>query len=138
MAETGKSSGKGWNIAFWILQGLLTVQFLMIGGSKLATPIETQAAKYAWVATVPEGLVRFIGVMEVLGALGLLLPSITRIKPKLTGAAAIGLATIMLLAIPFHISRGEGGVIPINVVFGSLMAFVAWGRLKKSPITPRA
>jgi hypothetical protein len=67
----------------------------------------------------------------------LLLPALTRIKPSLTALAGAGLATIMLLASLFHISRGEPQVLPVNLVFGGLAAFVAWGRWKKAPIAAR-
>jgi putative oxidoreductase len=76
---------------------------------------------------VPRWLVRFIGTSELLGALGLILPAAMRIKPALTGFAALGLLTIMVLAALFHVSRGEFGMLPINSVLGALAAFVAWG-----------
>jgi putative oxidoreductase len=90
-----------------------------------------------WVNSVPEGLVRFIGASELAGALGLLLPALTRIKPGLTALAAVGLATVMLLAALFHLSRGEGGALVPNFVLAGLAVFIAWGRTKKAPIAPR-
>jgi putative oxidoreductase len=86
---------------------------------------------------VPRWLVRFIGTSELLGALGLILPAAMRIKPVLTGFAALGLLTIMVLAALFHASRGEFGMLRVNSVLGALAAFVAWGRLKKAPIPAR-
>ena len=80
---------------------------------------------------------RVIGVAELLGALGLILPAATRVKPMLTPLAASGLATVTLLAAIFHISRGELGALPIPLVLGGLAAFVAWGRAAKAPIAPR-
>jgi putative oxidoreductase len=71
------------------------------------------------------------------GALGLVVPSATRIKPWLTPLAGAGLLTVMILASLFHLSRGEANLAPINVVLGALAAFVAWGRWKKAPIAPR-
>jgi hypothetical protein len=82
--------------------------------------------------------VRFIGVAELAGALGLILPAATRIQPRLTALAAVGLATMMALAIPFHLMRGETGAIVFNLVLGSLAAFVAWGRERRAPIEPRS
>ncbi len=67
----------------------------------------------------------------------MILPAATRIQPRLTGLAGIGLATVMVLATIFHISRGEPEVIPVNLVLGSLAAFVAWGRLVRAPIEKR-
>jgi putative oxidoreductase len=87
---------------------------------------------------VPVALLRFIGISEALGAVGLILPSALRILPKLTPLAAVGLATVMALAIPFHASRGELlQALPANVILGSLAAFVAWGRTWPAPIAPR-
>jgi hypothetical protein len=83
---------------------------------------------------MPLAVVRFIGVSELLGAMGLILPAATKIKPFLTPLAALGLLTIMILAMAFHLSRGEVQATPINIVLGGLAAFVAWGRTKKVPV----
>jgi putative oxidoreductase len=129
-----ETKNKAWNISLWILQVLLAALFAMSGFGKVSQPIADLAKQMAWVTAVPEGLVRFIGTAELAGALGLILPSVTRIKPVLTAWAGIGLATIMVLALPFHLSRGEMNVWPVNVVLGSLAALLAWGRFKKAPI----
>ena len=91
-----------------------------------------------WAAQVPEALVRFIGVAEVLGAVGLILPSLLRIQPKLTPIAAVGLALVMLFAVVFHISRGETPMIGMNFILIAIAAFIAWGRFKKAPIAPKS
>ena len=83
------------------------------------------------------GGVRFIGVVELLGALGLILPAATRIMPKLTPLAASGLLVVMVLASVTHISRGEYPMIIANVVLGALAAFIAWGRLTRAPLGAR-
>jgi putative oxidoreductase len=127
---------KGLNIALWVVQVLLAALFLMAGAMKTMTPIDQLAVKMDWVKDLPN-LVRFIGTAEFAGALGLLLPSLTRIAPKLTPLAALGLVTVMMLASLFHASRGEFTKIPINVVLGSLAAFVAWGRFRAVPISLR-
>ena len=75
---------------------------------------------------------------ELLGGIGLVLPAATRIMPKLTPLAALGLLTVMLLAMLTHVTRGEFSALGANVMLGGLAAFVAWGRLAKSPIAPRA
>jgi hypothetical protein len=67
----------------------------------------------------------------------MLLPSLTRIKPALTPAAASGLLTIMVLAAGHHVANGEAKLLPIHFVLGGMAAFVAWGRWKKAPIAPR-
>jgi len=82
--------------------------------------------------------VRFIGVVEVLGALGVVVPAATRIKPSLTPLAALGLTTVMVLASLTHLARGEVQMLPITIVLATLAAFVAWGRFRKAPIAPRA
>ena len=126
------------NIIFWLIQGLLGLVFLMAGGSKLMLPIEELAVNMSFVNEVPALMVRFIGFAEVLGAIGLVVPSVTRILPWLTPLAAAGLATVMALAIPMHLSLGEpfGAIIP-SVVLMHLSVLVAVGRTKYAPISGR-
>ena len=88
--------------------------------------------------TVPPGVVRFIGTAEFLGALGLILPSVMRVRPGLTPLAAAGLVTVMALASAFHLLRGEFSAIAFNLALGSAAAFIAWGRYRQAPIAPRA
>ncbi len=135
---TNSNSSKAMHISLWVAQILLAAMFLMSGFMKASMPIEKLSAMLPWVTSVPAGLVKFIGVSELLGGLGLILPSWLRIKPSLTVWAGLGLATIMLLAIPFHISRGETPMIGMNAMFMLLSIFVAWGRSKKVPILPKA
>jgi hypothetical protein len=112
--------------------------FTFAGFTKLTSALPDLATMMPWTTAVPEALVRFIGTSELLGGIGLLLPSIFRIQPKLSALAGAGLATVMVLAALFHVSRGEYGALPINVVLGSLAAFVAWGRAYGRPIPARA
>jgi hypothetical protein len=130
-------SGRGLHVALWVVQALLFVAFTMAGSMKLFTPFAELGQKMPWVLAVGAPLVRFIGLSELSGALGLLLPSLTRIRPALTPLAATGLVVVMLLAMAFHVSRGEPQVLPANAVLGGLAAFVAWGRRKRAPIAPR-
>lgn len=136
-AVAAPDRSKALHIALWIVQALLFFLFAMVGFTKAAMPLPEVIKNMPWAADVPAALVRFIGVSEALGALGLVMPSLTRIRPVLTPLAGVGLATIMALAIPFHVMRGEASVIGMHIVLGSLAAFVAWGRLKKAPIAPR-
>jgi hypothetical protein len=136
-SSTEAQPSKGLHIALWVVQVLLALAFGMAGSGKALQPMDALAAKMPWTTVVGEPLVRFIGVSELLGALGLILPSATRIKPKVTALAALGLMTIMVLASAFHASRGEFVVIPANLLLGGLAAFVAWGRFKKAPIAAR-
>ena len=134
---TGGARSKALHIALWVAQVLLALNFGLAGVMKSSQPIAELAKRMAWAGDIPELLVRFIGVSELLGAIGLILPAATRIKPALTPLAAAGLTTIMVLAALFHLQRGETGALPINIVLGGLAAFVAWGRWKKAPIAPR-
>ena len=123
------------NILLWLVQVVLAAAFGMAGFMKSTQPVDALVqAGIAWASQVPLPLVRFIGIAELLGAIGLILPAATRIHPALTPLAALGLLTIMILAMAFHVSRGEAQALPINMVLGGLAAFVAWGRTKKVPI----
>lgn len=130
---TEQKQSKALHIGLWVVQGLLAVAFGMAGFMKLSMPISELAENgMGFVNHTPEGMVRFIGLTEVLGACGLIFPSVMRIKPGLTTLAAIGLAIIMLLAINEHISQNES--IIANFVLLALSIFVAWGRYKTAPI----
>ena len=133
-----KNSSKTMHISLWVAQILLAAMFLMSGFMKASMPIEKLSAMMPWTGSVPSALVRFIAIAELLGGIGLLLPSLLRIKPHLTVWAAVGLATILLLSIPFHISRGETPMIGMNAMFMLMAIFIAWGRSKKAPILPKA
>ncbi len=125
------------NVALWIVQVLLAALFAFAGGMKLLMPIEKIAAQGPLLGSMGVGLIRFIGVAELAGALGLILPAATRIAPKLTPTAAVGLLVIMVLAFGLHASRGEWSHEPVVVIAGLLAAFVVWGRFKKRPIASR-
>lgn len=128
---------KALHVGLWVVQGLLGALFLAVGTMKLTQPIAVLVDSFGWPGAVPVALVRFIGIAEFLGALGLILPAGTRVKPMLTPLAGAGLTLAMLLAAGFHISRGEFGALPMPLVLGGLAAFVAWGRAAKAPIAPR-
>ena len=139
MAATSEASrGKGLRVGLWAAQGLLAVAFGLAGLMHATRPIAEMAKFAPWTGALPEGLVRVIGVTEFAGALGLLLPALTRIRPALTAWAATGLATVMALACAVHIARGEPQVLPVNLVLGGLAAFIAWGRFRRAPIAARA
>jgi putative oxidoreductase len=128
---------KALHVGLWVVQGLLGAMFLAVGAMKATQPIAVLVDTLGWPAAVPPALVRVIGVAEFLGGLGLILPAATRVKPMLTPLAAVGLATVLLFATMFHISRGELGALPLPLVLGAVAAFVAWGRAAKAPIAPR-
>lgn len=131
MTEQKKS--KALHIGLWVSQGLLAAAFGMAGFMKILTPIEQLAQKgMGFVNQYSEGMVRFIGITELLGAIGLILPAAIRIKPILTPIAAIGVAMIMVLAAIYHIAHNESAL--ATIVLFALAIFVAWGRFKKAPV----
>lgn len=123
------------NIASWIVQGLLAIAFVMAGGMKLFTSHAELAEAMPWVNDVPNWLPKFIGLAEILGAIGLIAPAATRIRPELTTYAAYGLIAVMVLAAIFHLTRSEP-IIP-NIVLTALAGFVAWVRTSKAPIAAK-
>lgn len=138
VSTTAAAPSRAVHFTLWGVQALLAAAFLMAGLMKSTQPIDALAAQMAWVTRVPAALVRFIGVSELLGALGLVLPSALRIAPRLTPLAGAGLALVMVLAAGHHLSNGDGaGPAVINAVLGGLALFVTWGRLTLAPISPR-
>ncbi|KPY39801.1 DoxX family protein [Pseudomonas syringae] len=121
----------------WVAQILLAALFLVSAYMKLATPIAELAKMMPWTGELSETFVRFIGFVDLAGGLGLLLPSLTRILPRLGVLAALCCTVLQVFAIVFHVSRGEASVIPLNIVMLSLSLFVLWGRARKAPILPR-
>ena len=125
-------------VALWVVQVLLAAMFLMAGAMKSTSPIDELVGMGMWYADVGGGaLIRFIGISEVLGAVGLVLPAALRVLPWLTPLAAALLAVVMVLAMATHASAGEWSALPVNAVLGGLAAFVAWGRTVKAPIARR-
>jgi hypothetical protein len=123
--------------ALWAVQVVLAVAFAISGFMKLFVPIATLAEQAAWVVTVPAWIVRVIGLFEVAGAVGLVVPAGTRVEPKLTPLAATCLAAMMVFALVVHLSRGEFGAMAMPFLLGALASFVAWGRFMAAPIEPR-
>jgi hypothetical protein len=115
--------------ALWIVQGLLALLFLFAGGMKLVLPLEQLTGP----VPLPGLLVRFIGVAEVLGAIGLILPGLLRIRPGLTPLAAAGLVIIMIGATVITLVGGDLVAALISLAVGLLSAFVAYGRWRLAP-----
>jgi hypothetical protein len=142
MSTTATSAGsavaasKPLNVALWVVQSLLALAFGLAGWVKLTKSLPDLAGA-SWTNDVPTVIVRFIGAAELAGALGLLLPSLTRIFPDATPLAATGLTTIAALAVAFHVYRGDAAVIVVPAALGLAASFVAWGRFRKVPIRPR-
>lgn len=118
----------------WIIQILLALLFLFAGGTKLVLPLDVlKSMGSPNQIQLPGMLLRFIGVCEVLGALGLILPGLLRIKPWLTPLAAAGLAVVMIGATALTLASGEVGQVVAPLVTGLLAAFVAYGRWRLAP-----
>ncbi|WP_049560533.1 DoxX family protein [Nonomuraea sp. SBT364] len=116
------------NVFLWVLQAALAVVFGLAGAAKSTLPKERLRPALAWVDDFGPGQVRLIGAVELLAALGLVLPALTGIAPVLTPLAATGLAVVMVLAAAVHARRKEPPAIAVNVVLLVPAVVIAWGR----------
>jgi hypothetical protein len=118
------------NVALWIVQGLLALVYLAAGGLKVARPREQLAASgnFDWMKDSSDTGVKTVGLVEILGAFGLILPWLTGIATILTPIAAIGLVVVQVGALRVHLARHERQPLPANVLLLLLAAFVAVGR----------
>lgn len=126
------------NIALWIVAGLLAVAYLVGGGGKLILPKERIAgtgAAAAWVEDFSAGSVKAIGALEVLAAVGLILPAALDIVPGVVPLAALGLVMLMVGAAMTRIRRHEAKLLVADLVYLVLAAFVAWGRFGPESFT---
>ena len=118
------------NIALWIAQGLLALAYLAAGGLKAVRPRAQLAASgnFDWMKDTSDAGVKAVGLVEILGAVGVILPWLTGIAPILTPIAAIGLVVVQIGALRVHLVRNERRPLPVNVLLLLLAAFVAVGR----------
>jgi hypothetical protein len=133
-ANERKSTGL--DIGLWAVQGLLFVTFVGTAVWKVATPLPTLARMIPWAGQVSPTFLYFTAAADFAGGLGILLPSLTRIKPGLVVLAALGCVALQASAVVFHFSRGEAANTPFNFLLIALSVFVAWGR-RTAPIRPR-
>jgi uncharacterized membrane protein YphA (DoxX/SURF4 family) len=119
------------NIALWIVQALLAALFLFAGGIKLVMPMEEMMKQMP--IPLPGWFVLFTGVVEVLGAIGLILPWLLRIRPDMTPLAAAGLVIVMIGATVYTLAAGDIASSLIPLAVGLLCAFVAYGRWRVAP-----
>lgn len=131
------AASKTLRISQWIAQILLAFVFCAAGITKLITPIAALSQMMPWTGQYSESFVRIIGLIDIAGGLGMLLPSLTRILPRLGVLATAASIVLQLFAITFHASRGELSALPLNFVLLPLCVFVLWGRGKRVPILPR-
>lgn len=122
------------NTMLWIVQIMLALVFGLTGLLKVTQPPERLATHMGWVDDVAPATVRLVGVLEVLGAVGLILPAATRILPWLTPVAAGGLVLTMVGAMLTHLRRHENSRISVNIVLLALAILVVVGRAVSAPI----
>ena len=125
------------NILLWIMQILLGIYFTLVGIMHFVVP-PGLPAQMSWMYELSPTLHWISGTAEILGGLGVILPSVTRIKTMLTSLAALGLTMVMVLATIYHLQRGEMTNIPFNIFLAALSAFTAYGRWKLIPLTDRS
>jgi uncharacterized membrane protein YphA (DoxX/SURF4 family) len=119
------------NITLWIIQVLLALTFIFTGGIKLVMPME-EMLKQMPIALPPAFLI-FTGIVEVLGGLGVILPWLLNVRPRLTPLAAAGLVIVMIGAVVYTVAAGDQVSALMPAVVGLLAAFVAWGRWRAMP-----
>jgi len=125
------------NVTLWLVQLLLAITFVGTGLWKLSTPIVELAKLMPWMGQVSANFLYLTAAADIAVGLGVLLPSLLRIKPGLTVLAGYGGALLMACAVAFHLFRGEPESTPFNVLLLLLALFVAWGRGWKVPVEPR-
>ncbi|MBA2554695.1 MAG: DoxX family protein [Geodermatophilaceae bacterium] len=122
------------NVVLWVVAGLLAAAFLSSGAFKLSQPQDTLiAAGQGWVEGFPAGQVKAIGALEVLAAVGLILPALLDVAPILVPVAASGLVLLMIGALVTNARRNERSQMGLNVVLATMAVFVAWGRFGPYP-----
>lgn len=130
---TNEKNQKTWNIILWVFQVTLAATLIWASSMKLFQPADKLAEMWPWTAENPV-LVKLTGVLDLLAAIGLILPSLFRIRPGLTIYAAYGTIALMIAAGIFHIARGEASLIGVNIFFLVFAVFIAWGRIRKAPV----
>ncbi len=135
MVTTQKFS-KTINIFLWIAQVILSLALIWSAATKLFQSEDVLAKMWPWTIN-NKGLLKLTGVLDLLAGIGLVLPALTRIQPKLTIYSAYGTVALMIAASIFHTARGEASQIGVNIFFAVIAVFIAWGRQKKAPIKPK-
>ena len=140
MSEDVQMKGKrNWlEIALWTVQILLAAGYAMAGAMKIFNPISELALEMAYAADVPEWFVRSVGVLELAGSVGIILPAALRILTWLTPLTAVCFSLVQVTAIGIHAVYGETAqFLALNLTLLSMSLFVLWGRWKKLPIAAR-
>ena len=121
------------NKLLWVLQIVLGVNFILVGFMHYIVPPGLPSLM-SWMYELSTPLHIISGTAELLGGLGWILPGLTKIQTRLTPLAAAGLALVMILAIVYHVSRGEYPNVATNFIFAAVLGFVAYGRWKLQPL----
>jgi uncharacterized membrane protein YphA (DoxX/SURF4 family) len=127
-------SGRKLNVLLWALQALLAMLFMFSGAMKFIIPVAVMTKQIA----LPGWFLHFIGLSEILGAIGLVLPGILRIRTGLTPLAAVALVVIMIGATAVNLKVGQRGAALTTVIVGLLLVFVAYNRRRMAPHTQLA
>lgn len=130
------STNKAMHIGLWVAQAIVALMLIWGAYAKLLMPAKELSQMMPWSADHPT-MVKLTGVVDLLGGLGLILPALLRIQPRLTIYAAYGTIALMIAGSIFHASRGEYPLIGMNIMILLLAAFIAWGRKNKAPITAK-
>jgi hypothetical protein len=125
------------DLALWIAAGLLAVVALAGGTTKTFLPLEklAHAPGGGWTKDAPPGFIRTLGVLELLAAVGLVLPAVLGVAPVMVVVTAVCWVLLMVGAMVAHVRSGEPAFIVLNLAYLALAAFVAWGRLGPAPFT---
>lgn len=122
------------DIALWVIQGLVALTFLIVGAMKAFMPLERLGQMFTWVPAFPASFVRLLGIAEMLGAAGVILPPLTGIQPWLALAACAGFILAAGGGAVVHIQRGEGSKIGVNIALIILSGLIIYGRLFLAPL----
>jgi hypothetical protein len=113
-------------IAVWIAKIILAISFIWGASLKLFLSVEKLSAMWPWTAEVPVAVVKFTGIIDLLGGIGIIAPVILSLNPKITQITAFAIIALMICGSVFHICRGEASQIGINVFFAFLASFIVW------------
>ncbi|MCF6327748.1 MAG: DoxX family protein [Devosiaceae bacterium] len=132
---TREKSGRNWlSIALWAVQIFLAIGYAIAGMMKIVSPISDLALEMAYAADVPEWFVRTVGVLEIAGAVGIILPALMKVMTWLVPLTAICFSLVQVTAIFIHANYGETAqFLAINLILLAMSLFVLWGRWKKLP-----
>jgi uncharacterized membrane protein len=136
--STNSKRAKLLDALLWLTQSLLALTFFGGGVWKLITPVRELAAMIPWAGQVSPAFLYATASFDILGGVGVILPAITRIAPRLTVLAAVGCALLQASAIVFHFWREEAANTPFNFLVLTLCLFLVWGRGVAAPLRPRS